>query len=195
MVSTPYFASISGLMNRQPIVVSSSFIAREYAPSALPMTKGARDMLSTPPAITNSTSPLRIARAAVATASMLEPHRRFTVVPGTSFGKPDSRSAMRATFRLSSPDWFAQPKTTSSTAPQSTLAFLFIKALIGIAARSSARMAASVPPYRPIGVRMASQMYAVSMGILRILYTSIYLIRKARRLLNRTPENRQEMQD
>ena len=66
-------------------------------------------MLSTPPAITNSTSPLRIARAAVATASMLEPQSRFTVVPETSFGKPASSSAMRATFRLSSPDWFAHP--------------------------------------------------------------------------------------
>jgi len=50
MVSTPYFAFISGLTNRQPIVVSSNFMAREYAPSALPMTNGARDMLSTPPA-------------------------------------------------------------------------------------------------------------------------------------------------
>ena len=90
-------------MNRQPSVVSSILIEREYAPSALPITKGARDMLSTPPAITRSASWHLIARAAVATASMLEPQSRLTVVPGTSFGKPASKSAIRATFRLSSP--------------------------------------------------------------------------------------------
>src|SRR6266404_6186154 len=95
MESVPYFAFISGLTKRQPIVVSSNLIERENAASALPTTKGARDMLSTPPAITKSASPLLIARAALATASMLEPHRRFTVEPGTSFGRPASSSAMR----------------------------------------------------------------------------------------------------
>jgi len=44
-----------------------------------------------------------IARAAIDTASMLDPHKRFTVAPGTSFGIPASSSAMRATLRLSSP--------------------------------------------------------------------------------------------
>src|SRR5712664_352872 len=39
---------------------------------------------------------------------------------------------------------------------------------MGIAARSSVRIEASLPPYRPNGVRMASQMYAVSMVTLRI---------------------------
>ena len=38
-----------------------------------------------------------------ATASMPEPHNRFTVVPVTSAGKPARRSAIRATLRLSSP--------------------------------------------------------------------------------------------
>ena len=47
----PYFAFISGLTKRQPIVVSSIFAVRENALSALPMTNGARVMLSTPPAI------------------------------------------------------------------------------------------------------------------------------------------------
>ena len=73
------------------------------------MTKGARDMLSTPPAIISSASPDLIAREAMLTASRLDPHSRFTVVPGTSLGTPASSSAMRATLRLSSPAWFAQP--------------------------------------------------------------------------------------
>src|SRR6516162_9555744 len=81
MESVPYLAFIRGLTKRQPMVVSSSFAVREKALSALPMTKGARDMLSTPPAITSSPSPDLMARAAVATASMLEPQRRFTVEP------------------------------------------------------------------------------------------------------------------
>ena len=73
------------------------------------MTKGARDMLSTPPAIISSASPALIARAAIVTASMPEPQRRLTVVPVTSVGRPASSSAMRATLRLSSPAWLAQP--------------------------------------------------------------------------------------
>src|SRR5438128_11986622 len=70
-------------MNRQPSVVSSIFNEREKALSALAMTKGARDMLSTPPAITRSASPDLMARAAEAMASILEPQSRLTVVPGT----------------------------------------------------------------------------------------------------------------
>ena len=42
------------------------------------------------------------------------------VVPATLTGRPASSSAMRATLRLSSPAWLAQPKITSSTASQST---------------------------------------------------------------------------
>ncbi len=103
-------------------------------------------MLSTPPAMTKSASPLLIARAALATASMLEPQSRFTVEPGTSFGRPASSSAMRATLRLSSPAWFAQPKIKSSSAPQSTLALRETSAAMGMAARSSARTEASDPP-------------------------------------------------
>ncbi len=86
--SVPYFALNAGLMKRQPIVVSSSFSDREKAESDLPTTNGARDMLSTPPAMTSSASPLLIARAALATASIDEPQRRFTVEPGTSTGRP-----------------------------------------------------------------------------------------------------------
>jgi len=75
----------------------------------LGMTKGARLMLSTPPAIIRPASPARIARAAEPTASMPEPHSRLIVAPGTSIGSPASRADMRATLRLSSPAWLAQP--------------------------------------------------------------------------------------
>ena len=67
------------------------------------MTKGARVMLSTPPAITTSASPERIRRAASFTASSPLPQRRFTVTPGTVSGSPASSAAIRPTLRLSSP--------------------------------------------------------------------------------------------
>ena len=109
MLSMPYFSFIAGFTKRQPMVVSSIFAVRENAESAFASTNGARDMLSTPPAITSDISPHLIARAAIAIASRLDPHRRLTVVPGTPVGKPASRSAMRPTLRLSSPAWLAQP--------------------------------------------------------------------------------------
>ena len=135
-----------GLTKRHPIVVSSILALREKADSALPMTKGARLMLSTPPAIMSPASPLLIARAALATASRLDPHRRLMVVPGTSTGNPASSAAMRATLRLSSPAWLAQPKMTSSTAPQSTPGLRAISSATGKAARSSARSGDKLPP-------------------------------------------------
>ena len=105
----PYCAFIRPLTKRQPIVVSWMSAARAKAWSALPITKGARVMLSTPPASIRSASPVLIARAAVPTASRPEPQSRLTVAPGTSTGKPASSVAMRATLRLSSPAWLAQP--------------------------------------------------------------------------------------
>jgi hypothetical protein len=84
-------------------------LVREKAVSALGITKGARDMLSTPPAIPMSISPARMARARLPVASMPEPHNRLTVAAETSIGIPASSSAMRATLRLSSPAWLAQP--------------------------------------------------------------------------------------
>jgi hypothetical protein len=83
MESTPYCAFISLLTKRQPMVVSYTALARLKALSALGMTKGARLMLSTPPAIIRPASPALMARAAVPTASRPEPHRRLMVAPGT----------------------------------------------------------------------------------------------------------------
>src|SRR3954454_25168404 len=129
---------------------------RENASLALPVTNGARVIDSTPPAIAKSISPARIARPAAPTASKPEAQSRFSVAPGTLSGKPASSSAIRATLRLSSPAWLAKPKYTSSTADQSSAGCLAINALIGAAARSSARTLASEPPKRPMVVRTAS---------------------------------------
>src|SRR5207302_1117999 len=63
------------------MVVSYISALRSKADVALAMTKGARLMLSLPPATIRSDSPPRIARAAMATASRPEPHSRFEVTP------------------------------------------------------------------------------------------------------------------
>ncbi|VFT18435.1 Uncharacterised protein [Pseudomonas aeruginosa] len=154
----PYCSFISGLTKRQPMVVSSIFWPRPKALSALPITYGARDIDSTPPAMASSISPQAMARNAVPMASIPEAQRRLRVTPGTLSGKPASSSAMRATLRLSSPAWLAQPRNTSSNADQSTPGLRSTRAFSGTAARSSARTAERLPPKRPIGVRTASQM-------------------------------------
>ena len=87
MESTPYCCFISGLMKRQPMVVSKISALREKAVSAFGITKGARDMDSTPPAMIRSASPERMARAPAITASIPEPHRRLMVVPDTLAGQ------------------------------------------------------------------------------------------------------------
>ena len=146
MESTPYCCFIRRLMKRQPMVVSYTALLRPKALSILGITKGARLMLSTPPATISAASPARMARAAVPTASSPEPHSRFSVAPGTPTGRPANRVAIRATLRLSSPAWLAQPKSTSSTAPQSTEALRAMSARRGMAARSSVRTLLKAPP-------------------------------------------------
>ncbi len=125
--------------------MSCTSAAREKALSALPMTKGARDMLSTPPAIIRSVWPDWMARAAVPTASSPEPHSRFMVVPGMLSGRPASSAAMRATLRLSSPAWLAQPKITSSMAALSILGLRSTRARMTSAAMSSGRTEDKAP--------------------------------------------------
>ena len=114
-------------------------------------------MLSTPPAMKTSPSPARIACAALATACSPDPHSRFTVCPGTSTGSPASSAAIRATLRLSSPAWLAQPRITSSIVFGSIPVFSRT-ALMGTAAKSSARTPANAPPCLPTGVRSAAEM-------------------------------------
>ena len=102
-----------------------------------------------------SASPDSIARDPWITASTAEPHRRFTVTPGTDDGKPASSAPKRATLRLSSPAWFASPKMTSSMRAGSMPVRSTIER-ITTAARSSGRTDDSAPPARPNGVRTAS---------------------------------------
>src|SRR5690606_3953109 len=149
-----------GFTKRQPSTVSATSGApRGNASAGLSITYGARLMDSTPPAMKTSPSPARIAWNAEFTAWRPEPHRRFTVWPGTLTGRPASRPAIRATFRLSSPGWLAQPRMTSSTRAGS-MPVRSTSARITVAARSSGRTAASAPPWRPIGVRTASMIQA-----------------------------------
>ena len=135
-----------GLTNRQPSVVSCTVTSPRGKPSrGLAITSGARDIDSTPPATTRSASPAAMARAPSITACSPEPHSRFTVAPGTSTGSPASSAAMRATLRLSSPAWLAQPRITSSMAAGSTRVRA-TSAAMAVAARSSGRTSASAPP-------------------------------------------------
>src|SRR5215203_1671633 len=66
---------------------------------------------------------------------------------------------MRATLRLSSPAWLAQPKITSSMVAGSISERRTTSAMTS-AARSSGRKSLNAPPYRPTGVRTASRMTA-----------------------------------
>ncbi|MNY24740.1 hypothetical protein D3C86_1584780 [compost metagenome] len=157
MVSTPCIAFILELIKRQPIVVSSSTMERENALSDLPITNGALDIDSTPPATINSISPEAIALNALPTASKPEAHNRLYVTPGTDTGTPANRPAIRATFLLSSPAWLAQPSMISSINAGLSSGLLLSREEMGTAAKSSALTGASDPPKRPMGVRIASQ--------------------------------------
>ena len=85
--------------------------------SGFAITSGARLIDSTPPATNRSPSPAITAWQAPTTAASPEAHRRLTVTPATDSGSPASSAAIRATLRLSSPAWLAQPNQTSSISP------------------------------------------------------------------------------
>src|SRR6266581_6699721 len=121
-------------------------------------------MLSTPPATKTSPSPALIARAAALTAARPEEQSRLNVTPATETGRPASSAAIRATLRLSSPAWFAQPRYTSSTSAGSTPARRTTSRTTS-AARSSGRTSFNAPRWRPIGVRTASTITASGIGL------------------------------
>jgi hypothetical protein len=115
IVSSGNSSSRRGFGKRQPSVVSyRTRSPRGNAVSGFAVTSGARDIDSTPPATKRSPSPAITACAAPTIADRPEAQRRLTVTPPTDSGKPASSTAMRATLRLSSPAWFAQPSQTSS---------------------------------------------------------------------------------
>src|SRR5437660_1837969 len=103
-----------------------------------------------------------MACAALLIACKPEPHKRLTVCPPTSWGRSASNKAMRATLRLSSPAWFAQPRITSSILRSSMFARRTASAITS-AAISSGRTSASLPAYRPMGVRTAERITASCM--------------------------------
>jgi len=80
---------------------------------------------------------------------------------------------MRATLRLSSPAWFVHPKMTSSMLAGS-MPERSTTALIGTAARSSARTDASDPPCFPTGVLRAAPMRAS--GILGVRHKATHTV-------------------
>ena len=140
-----YCVSISGLTKRQPMFVSKMVALRAKADSALPMTKGARDMPSTPPAIISVASPALIERAARPMASMPEPHRRLIVVPGTDRqpGKQPGHARDVAVV-LAGLVGAAEDDVVDGT--PATRGLRSISALSGMAPRSSARTPESAPP-------------------------------------------------
>ena len=154
-----------GLMNRQPSVVSwSSRGPRSQASSGLAMTYGARVIDSTPPATKTSPSPTAIAWAAALIACRPEPHRRLTVRPPTSTGKPASSAAIRA-------DVAVVLARLIGAAEDDVLDDRGVDA--GTVDDRAQRRAprghrggreASAPPYRPIGVRTASTIHASRTG-------------------------------
>jgi hypothetical protein len=160
MPSVPNFSCIMGFTNRQPKVLSNISASRPKGLLALLITHGLRVICSTPPVMNTSPAFAAMACAACIAALMPEAHSRFTVSPGTLTGSPASKAAIRATFRLSSPAWPAQPSTTSSMAARSRSGCRPTNERITCAARSSARTGERPPPKTPIGVRMASTMYA-----------------------------------
>ena len=100
-----------GFGKRHPRVVSQTvWFPRWNACSGFAITSGARLIDSTPPATKRSPSPATTACEAETTAERPDAQSRLTVTPATDSGSPASSAAMRATFRLSSPAWFAAPK-------------------------------------------------------------------------------------
>ena len=116
-------------------------------------------MLSTPPAMAKLPSWQWSRRAACITALMPEAQRRFTVSAGMVCGSPESSSAMRATLRLSSPAWLAQPSMRSVIWVASRLCGA-MRACSAAAAKSSGRALHRLPPRLPMAVRVPFMRYA-----------------------------------
>jgi hypothetical protein len=95
---------------------------------------GALDMLSAPPVSTISDSPIRIDVAPCTRASNPDPHRRFTVSAGRSWGTP----ALSATWRA----MYEQSVVVCDTLPQNTES---IFSQVEGPSASSAPLAATAP--------------------------------------------------
>src|SRR5438552_1096988 len=116
-------------------------------------------MCSTPPATTSCAAPLTTACAPKFTACSAEPQNRFTVVPGTSTGRPAASTAPRAMFMPCSPTCVTHPMITSSTSSGLTPARSSAPVSVR-ASRSTGCNAVSAPLRLPRAVRTASTMIA-----------------------------------
>ena len=118
--------------------------------------KGARLMLSVPPATISSASPQRMACAASITAFRPEPQTLLTVVAGTESGSPALIAACRAGF-MPSPACRMQPRITSSTWSGRMPARRTASRTATVAS-STALTSLSAPPKVPTGVRQPETM-------------------------------------
>ena len=148
---------ILGLTSRQPSVVDTAVMSPAgNGLAGLGSTHGARVIDSTPPTTTTSASPDSIVRDPIIAASRLDPQSRFTVVAGSVTGRPDSRTAIRPTLRLSSPAPLALPQTTSPMSCGSRPGTASRTPRSAVAARSSGRTPDRPPLNLPNGVRTAA---------------------------------------
>ena len=118
-------------------------------------------IISTPPAMTTSHSPVMMDCAAMATVCNPDEQNRFTVAAETSTGNPARNTPMRAMLSPCAPSGIAQPHSTSSTSAGSKFTRC-TTALSTSADRSTGCTVASPPSFLPraTAVRTALTMTA-----------------------------------
>jgi hypothetical protein len=146
MESTPYISFISLLTKRQPMVVSYTALLR--AEGALGLGHHERRAAHALDAAGDHQPGFAGLDGARGAAHGIETGAAQAVDGGARHVQRQAgqQRAMRATLRLSSPAWLAQPYSTSVTACQSTLGLRSISARSGMAPRSSVRTEDSAPP-------------------------------------------------
>ena len=109
--------------------------------------------------------------AVVPTASRPEAQRRFTVAPqGTVSGSSTTSGGHARDIAIVFACLIGAAEDLPRRAPPNRASVLrAIKAIMDMAARSSARTCASAPPKRPIGVRTASQIKASGMSVASVV--------------------------
>ena len=113
-------------------------------------------MCSTPPAIPTSYAPIAIDPAIVVIAVSAPAHQRSIEYPGTEFGKPASKVALRPIFIPWSPLCVAAAIATSSISVGAIFGLRSRSPRIARTIKSSARVPAYKLPAFPNGVRTAS---------------------------------------
>src|SRR5918995_4968270 len=143
------------------------------------MRKGALSMFSTPPAMTTSASPRAISWAAETMACSPEPHILFSVMPGTSTGRPLFMPTCRPGF-MPCPAERMLPTITWSTWSPSTPA-RERTSLPTVAPSSVAGVSLSEPPKVPIpvlrGVEITISPIPLPLPKLTLYSFRLYLIR------------------